>query len=212
MATRARSSTAATRTAAKKAPAKKAAATKTASTTASKQGAAKKTAATRTASGTAAAKQAAATKAPAKKTAAKRPAAGGDARYTKPELRARLKDRIQAGTKGGKAGQWSARKAQLLAHEYEQAGGGYAGDRSASQRHLAEWTSEEWTTADGKKAQRKGGTARYLPREAWNKLSAGEKAATDEKKRAGSRGGRQVVAKTAKARGARAAASSGAGR
>ena len=45
--------------------------------------------------------------------------------YTKPALRERLFKKIKAGTRGGKAGQWSARKAQLLAKEYEAAGGGY---------------------------------------------------------------------------------------
>ena len=45
--------------------------------------------------------------------------------YTKPALRKRLFKRIKRGTKGGKAGQWSARKAQLLAAEYKKAGGGY---------------------------------------------------------------------------------------
>ena len=45
--------------------------------------------------------------------------------YTKPSMRKRLFERIKAGTKGGKAGQWSARKAQLLAKEYKAKGGGY---------------------------------------------------------------------------------------
>ena len=45
--------------------------------------------------------------------------------YTKPGMRKRMFNRIKAGTKGGKAGQWSARKAQLLASEYKKAGGGY---------------------------------------------------------------------------------------
>jgi len=45
--------------------------------------------------------------------------------YTKPTMRKRLFEKIKAGTKGGKAGQWSARKAQLLAKEYKAAGGGY---------------------------------------------------------------------------------------
>lgn len=45
--------------------------------------------------------------------------------YTKPALRKRLFQRIKSGTKGGRAGQWSARKAQLLATEYKKAGGGY---------------------------------------------------------------------------------------
>jgi hypothetical protein len=45
--------------------------------------------------------------------------------YTKPELRKRIFNRIKAGSKGGKPGQWSARKAQMLAAAYKKAGGGY---------------------------------------------------------------------------------------
>mgnify|MGYP001552456796 CR=1 FL=1 len=45
--------------------------------------------------------------------------------YTKPTMRKRLFQKIKAGTKGGRAGQWSARKAQLLAAEYKRNGGGY---------------------------------------------------------------------------------------
>ena len=45
--------------------------------------------------------------------------------YTNPALRKRLFEKIKAGSKGGKPGQWSARKAQMLAREYKAAGGGY---------------------------------------------------------------------------------------
>ena len=45
--------------------------------------------------------------------------------YTKPTMRKNLFNRIKAGSKGGKAGQWSARKAQMLAKAYKAAGGGY---------------------------------------------------------------------------------------
>ena len=45
--------------------------------------------------------------------------------YTKPTMRKRLFEQIKAGGKGGKPGQWSARKAQMLAREYKAAGGGY---------------------------------------------------------------------------------------
>jgi len=45
--------------------------------------------------------------------------------YTKPTMRKRMFSSIKSGTKGGKAGQWSARKAQLLANRYKKAGGGY---------------------------------------------------------------------------------------
>ena len=45
--------------------------------------------------------------------------------YTKPAMRKRLFYRIKAGSKGGRAGQWSARKAQMLAKQYKAKGGGY---------------------------------------------------------------------------------------
>ena len=45
--------------------------------------------------------------------------------YTKPALRKRIFNRIKAGGKGGAPGQWSARKAQMLAKAYKAAGGGY---------------------------------------------------------------------------------------
>lgn len=45
--------------------------------------------------------------------------------YTKPGMRKALFSKIKAGTKGGNPGQWSARKAQLLAKEYKSKGGGY---------------------------------------------------------------------------------------
>ena len=45
--------------------------------------------------------------------------------YTKPTMRKRLFNKILAGDKGGRRGQWSARKAQMLALQYKKAGGGY---------------------------------------------------------------------------------------
>ena len=45
--------------------------------------------------------------------------------YTKPTLRKSLFNKIKAGSKGGDPGEWSARKAQMLAREYKKAGGGY---------------------------------------------------------------------------------------
>jgi hypothetical protein len=57
-----------------------------------------------------------------KKTKSKVNAAGN---YTNPEMRKRLFNKIKAGTKGGDPGEWSARKAQLLARQYKKAGGGY---------------------------------------------------------------------------------------
>jgi hypothetical protein len=56
---------------------------------------------------------------------------GGESRvneagnYTKPGMRKSIFERIKAGGKGGAPGQWSARKAQMLAQQYKKAGGGY---------------------------------------------------------------------------------------
>ena len=64
-----------------------------------------------------------ATKKPAKKKAKSRVNEAGN--YTKPALRKRLFSQIKSGGKGGNPGQWSARKAQMLAAAYKKAGGGY---------------------------------------------------------------------------------------
>mgnify|MGYP003112966739 FL=1 len=68
--------------------------------------------------------------------------------------------------------------------------------KEKSQKNLEEWTKQNWRTSDGKPARRAGGTRRYLPDEAWKKLSPAQRAATNRKKAAGSRAGRQFVANT----------------
>jgi hypothetical protein len=120
-------------------------------------------------------------------------ASTGKGKYTKPELRDKLKAKIMAGSKGGKPGQWSARKAQLLAQEYEAKGGGYRGGKSATQRSLSKWSREEWTTSSGKPSE---GKRRYLPKAAWEKLTPAQAKATNAKKAAGNRKGKQFVANT----------------
>lgn len=45
--------------------------------------------------------------------------------YTKPGMRKAIFEKVKAGSKGGKPGQWSARKAQMVAKEYKAKGGGY---------------------------------------------------------------------------------------
>ena len=45
--------------------------------------------------------------------------------YTKPTMRKNLFNKIKAGNKGGSRGQWTARKAQMLAKQYKERGGGY---------------------------------------------------------------------------------------
>lgn len=116
--------------------------------------------------------------------------------YTNPAKRNQIKNKIMAGSKGGKPGQWSARKAQLLASEYKKAGGGYTGAKTAAQSSLTKWTGEKWRTSDNKPAQRAGGTTRYLPDKAWDKLTPAQKAATNRKKIGASNQGKQFVANT----------------
>ena len=139
------------------------------------------------------------------KPAAKKTPTGSEAgTYTKPDLREHIKDEVKAGAKGGRPGQWSARKAQLVASEYEKQGGGYKkGGKSDAQKHLSSWTEEKWQTADGKKAIHGRTTSRYLPKKAWDKLSPAEKKATDAKKKTASKTGRQIVPNTPAAKKAR---------
>ena len=113
--------------------------------------------------------------------------------YTKPELRERIKNRVMAGTKGGKAGQWSARKAQIVAQEYKKAGGGYTGAKTSKQKSLSKWTKEKWGTKSGKPSTQgsKATGERYLPKKAREKLSAAEYAKTSAKKREDMKKGKQ---------------------
>ena len=144
-------------------------------------------------------------KSPAKKSAAKKSATKTANKkstkntadnYTKPELREQVKSQVMAGDKGGNPGQWSARKAQLVAHEYEAQGGGYKHPRNKAQNSLKQWGDEHWHTADGKQAIQKDETHRYLPDAAWKELSPEQRKSTDRKKVEGSRHGKQYVANT----------------
>lgn len=116
--------------------------------------------------------------------------------YTKPELRERLKDKIKASNKGGKPGQWSARKSQLLAAQYKREGGGYRGKKSSKAKSLDRWTGQDWQAYDGgnsRKVTRSGKreTRRYLPRKAWEELSTKEKYALNRSKAEAERRGEQ---------------------
>lgn len=128
-------------------------------------------------------------------------------KYTRPDLREEIKEEIKASGKGGEPGQWSARKSQLLTQEYEKRGGEYKGEKSESQKDLEKWTGEEWQTRGGDANARgkgeSGETARYLPKEAWENMSDEEKRETEDKKREGSREGKQFVSNTGEAKKAR---------
>jgi len=136
---------------------------------------------------------------------------GDRKRYTKPGLRERLKERIKQSDKGGKPGQWSARKSQLLVREYEKHGGGYTTGRKDKQaKRLEAWTAQNWQTREGKaRARHDGETERYLPEKAWQQLTQEEAETTDRRKREASRTGRQYVPNTDAARRARRAVMTG---
>jgi hypothetical protein len=102
---------------------------------------------------------------------------------------------VKAGSKGGKSGQWSARKAQLATQQYKKAGGGYKGKKTKAQKSLSKWTREDWGTKSGKPSTqgKKATGERYLPKKARESLSASEYAATTRAKREGTKKGKQFV-------------------
>jgi hypothetical protein len=105
-----------------------------------------------------------------------------------PDLWEKVKAEVTAGAKGGKKGEWSARKAQMAVAEYKKRGGGYKGERDPH-NSLHEWSEEEWGTKSGKKSGDTG--ERYLPKKAREALSDDEYKRTTAKKRADSRKGHQ---------------------
>jgi len=93
-----------------------------------------------------------------------------------------------------------------MASEYKKRGGSYTTDKkSESQKHLTQWTEEEWQTKEGSaNAKQEDGTEkRYLPKKAWEQMTESEKQATEEKKLEGSREGKQYIENTPKAKKAR---------
>ena len=118
-----------------------------------------------------------------------------------PELWDKIKAEVTAGGKGGKKGQWSARKAQLAVQEYKHEGGGYLGEKDPD-NSLHQWSEEDWGTKSGKKSGETG--ERYLPKDAREALSDEDYARTTAKKRSDTKKGKQfsaqpddVAAKTA---------------
>lgn len=111
------------------------------------------------------------------------------AKKKNPALWKRIVSRVKSGSKGGKPGQWSARKAQLAVNLYKKQGGGYKGKKSKTS--LSKWTKQKWRTKSGKKSSETG--ERYLPEKAIKSLSPSEYAATTRAKREGTKKGKQFV-------------------
>lgn len=102
---------------------------------------------------------------------------------------------VKASDKGGKPGQWSARKAQLATQRYKKSGGGYTGPKTKAQKSLSKWTKEDWGTKSGKPSTQgsKATGERYLPKKARQALTSAEYAATTKAKREGTAKGKQFV-------------------
>lgn len=114
------------------------------------------------------------------------------AERTDPALWEKIKGQVTAGAKGGRAGEWSARKAQLAVQEYKKAGGGYVGDKPDRDNSLKQWGEEEWGTKSGAKSGETG--ERYLPKKAREALSEQEYDSSTKKKRADTKRGKQFSA------------------
>lgn len=110
------------------------------------------------------------------------------AEKTDPKLWDKVKRKVTKSDKGGKPGQWSARKAQLATLEYKHEGGGYKGKKAAD-NHLRQWADEDWGTKSGEASGDTG--ERYLPKSAREHLSDAEYKRTTAKKRADTRKGKQ---------------------
>lgn len=108
--------------------------------------------------------------------------------------REQAKNRIKAGSKGGPAGVWSARKAQLLG-TYCKKHGCSLDRNSKAAKSMKKWQDEKWTTSDGSPSRKEGrkSVKRYRPASVWKKLDKKEKASLNRSKTAGDKKGKAIV-------------------
>jgi len=113
------------------------------------------------------------------------------AKKSNPAKWKRIVAAVKAGTKGGRAGQWSARKAQIATARYKKSGGGYSGAKKKS-NSLSKWSKQKWTTGSGKKSKDTGEA--YFPSAAVAALKkAGKYAKATAQKRAAAKAGKQFA-------------------
>jgi hypothetical protein len=112
------------------------------------------------------------------------------AKKSNPKLWSQVVSSVKSGSKGGNAGQWSARKAQIAVKKYKENGGGYKGKKSSS-NSLKKWTDEKWRTKSGKPSLKTG--ERYLPEKAIKSLSKKDYEKTTKVKKEGMKAGKQFV-------------------
>lgn len=99
----------------------------------------------------------------------------------------KIKEKWHQGDKGGVAGQWNARKAQLAVQEYKRRGGTYKTKRPSPRNSLKRWTDEDWGYIDGKKGNR------YLPKAVRDNLSSKEKKLENSLKKKATKSGKQYA-------------------
>lgn len=92
----------------------------------------------------------------------------------------RIKNKVMAGSDGGRPGQWSAIKAMIASKEYKRLGGTYTGKKDTS-KGLLKWIGEDWRTKSGKPSLVTG--ERFLPSKAIKALSAEQYKRTSDIKR-----------------------------
>ena len=107
-------------------------------------------------------------------------------RKSNPKLWQKVKNEVLFSSKGGKNGQWSARKAQIATKIYKERGGSYIGSKEKD-NSLQKWTDQDWQYAGEVKK------SRYLPKKAIEALTPQEKGATNLAKRKGTKAGHQHV-------------------
>lgn len=110
-----------------------------------------------------------------------------------PDLWKSVVAQVKSGSRGGKKGQWSARKAQLAVHIYKKHGGSYIGPKHRD-NSLVRWTEQDWgylDPADPLKKRSKRG--RYLPLAVKEAMSEKQKVHSNARKREASRRGKQYA-------------------
>lgn len=106
----------------------------------------------------------------------------GEVERTHPRLWEQIKEKWHQGDKGGQAGKWNARKAQLAVQEYKRESekkygdNGYKGSKP-KQNSLKKWTDEDWGYAG------KEGESRYLPKAVRDRLTPAEKRRENRRKK-----------------------------
>ena len=106
-----------------------------------------------------------------------------------PKLWETIKNKVMKMETGGtKAGQWSARKAQMAVAMYKEKGGGYT-EKKDSNNSLTKWSDQNWRTKSGKPSHITG--ERYLPKKAIDNLSDKEYRKTSRLKKTSMKKGKQ---------------------